>query len=357
MELFLALLTGVLTGLLVGHFNRIGRRRVRERAGKLLCRVRLQRPTMAQMFCVLFATILMGIMVHMFVKGRVYTYYAPFILGWLGLLITLIVAFGLASTRDLEIWEYGCLLPRSFCLLTWHRMRYVKWMKPRGRICFMGRLVRSTLSIDVAQMAAVTKILFSRVELLDQEGDVMNPEMEYAYERSLLPKGGQFPFQFDLRSLMLLVVVAAVASSWAGVHVQAQRREEAVLRYLEPFDPVVRRRGDRVYKLDFSNSTTKPTDEAMSRIAELRYLEVLDLTESPVTDAGLVHLENLKNLRCLTITHNRATDEGLVRLANIKSLRVLHILWMRAGKVVDAEPFSTEACNELHSLRPDLVIF
>ena len=127
--------------------------------------------------------------------------------------------------------------------------------------------------------------------------------------------------------------------------------------HLDHLRPTITRYGDRVTSLNFRQSARKPTDDGLRYIAELRYLESLDLSDAPITDAGLVHLGNLRNLRWLDITSTRATDEGLVRLASIKSLRFLSILRIQKGKVVDMDPFSSDACERLQTLRPDLTIF
>ncbi len=49
-------------------------------------------------------------------------------------------------------------------------------------------------------------------------------------------------------------------------------------------------------------------------IAQLPYLEALDLDETKVTDAGLSHLTKLKSLHDLNLTGTQVTDAGVAEL-------------------------------------------
>lgn len=60
-------------------------------------------------------------------------------------------------------------------------------------------------------------------------------------------------------------------------------------------------------------------------IAELKNLEVLDLSNTYITDEGLGYLKELTQLRELCIANTRITDQGLATLTGMKNLEVLNL--------------------------------
>lgn len=60
-------------------------------------------------------------------------------------------------------------------------------------------------------------------------------------------------------------------------------------------------------------------------IAELKNLEVLDLSNTYITDEGLGYLKELTQLRELYIANTRITDHGLATLTGMKNLEVLNL--------------------------------
>jgi hypothetical protein len=71
---------------------------------------------------------------------------------------------------------------------------------------------------------------------------------------------------------------------------------------------------------------SKPaTDETLRQLANLRNLEVLDLTNSRITDRGLKYLSGLTKLTYLRLDGTRTTDAGLAELRNLTNLETLDL--------------------------------
>jgi len=75
----------------------------------------------------------------------------------------------------------------------------------------------------------------------------------------------------------------------------------------------------------------------VSRMTNLRTLDMNDMNKGGITDAGLTRLESLKSLKRLRIRNTRVTAEGVARLQ--KALPKLKIEWEGApGSPDDASP-------------------
>ena len=81
---------------------------------------------------------------------------------------------------------------------------------------------------------------------------------------------------------------------------------------------------EQVYALNLSDS--KPSDEGLAPLAQLKNLAALHLERSAVTDAGLAHIAALSSLQYLNLYGTEITDDGLKHLAGLKHLRRLY-LW------------------------------
>ena len=131
-------------------------------------------------------------------------------------------------------------------------------------------------------------------------------------------------FQFNLRSLLLLVVAVAIPSRWFSVEVtKARKQKEAV-------EMVVKLGGTVNY--DYEDDGHGNFDEsAMPRGPEpLRKLlgdgffadvVVVDLSKTEVTDAQLENLNAFPELMNLYICDTKITDSGVKRLAGLKNLQ------------------------------------
>ena len=66
-------------------------------------------------------------------------------------------------------------------------------------------------------------------------------------------------------------------------------------------------------------------DAGLKELAELKNLQVLDLTYTGVTDAGMKDLAGLKNLQTLWLSGTGVADAGLRELAGLNSLQALYL--------------------------------
>jgi hypothetical protein len=161
--------------------------------------------------------------------------------------------------------------------------------------------------------------------------------------------------KFSIRSLLVLVVVAAVPCWWFGMKMrQAERQREAVQAIQEvgggvsydyqhtsmmghPPGPAWLRRllGDdffadvrSVYFLNVGDVG----DESLQHLESLRNLRLLSLDRTQVSDDGLEHLRGMNNLEQLNLSNTRITDAGLQHL---KGLTNLSSLDLRGTEVTD----------------------
>lgn len=192
------------------------------------------------------------------------------------------------------------------------------------------------------------------------------------------PKSRRRPFQYTLRTLLIVTALVAIFASVFGAKFrQAHRQRGAVkavaakvdtaaLRYdwqweyvpvrgsqriprgplwlrdllgNDYFDDVVYVdvRGPQVDdalaaellgfpRLRFASLTGGPlTDAGLGSVARLRQLEVLRLDETQVTDAGLRRLAGLKELKTLSLEDTQLTDEALAELEGLAQLEKLNV--------------------------------
>jgi len=199
---------------------------------------------------------------------------------------------------------------------------------------------------------------------------------------------GTNPFQFSLRSILLLtLVVGLLAGGLRTKFVQIQRQQAAMARlggsdfadrydfrpgvwvpwWLDRIfgDPLaarpyvdVRREwiadADLDYLHDFINEISLSlsggfTDESLQRVGRVHSIWRLEVRDSPVTDAGLVHLKDLPALEELWLSDTAITDAGLERIASWKNLTVLK-LCASAG-ITDAGMEQIGKMRNLYELR------
>ena len=149
------------------------------------------------------------------------------------------------------------------------------------------------------------------------------------------------PFQFHIRSLMVLVVVVAVVCSWFAVRMQQARRQREVVTaaglasYDYEWDGLPGPPGPlwlrNLVGVDFlcdvrTLSYVQATDADLERLKGLASLDMLGLNHTEVTDAGLMHLKGLSNLKMLGLNCTEVTDAGLVHLKRLPSLQEV-TLW------------------------------
>jgi hypothetical protein len=127
-----------------------------------------------------------------------------------------------------------------------------------------------------------------------------------------------WPFQFGIRSLLLLVVAVAAPFSWLAVEIQRTQREREVVVGIEQLggqatydwqvygwngayarDPAPGPAWLRSILGDYFFGTVRRVslnahcdDAELERLAGLRKLQEVDIVDSKVTDAGIAKLQN-----------------------------------------------------------------
>jgi hypothetical protein len=167
----------------------------------------------------------------------------------------------------------------------------------------------------------------------------------------------RWQFQFSVRSLLSLFVVAAVPLGWLAAEMKAAERHADAVRWIR----TAHRDGGCHYDWEcdaqgrsMSSTKTPPATRGLRNLLgddffadvvyvgfadvdppiparDLEHLKCLtrvkraEFNDSGVTDAGLEHLKGMKELECLTLIHNHITDAGLRSLEGLAELRVLNL--------------------------------
>ena len=152
------------------------------------------------------------------------------------------------------------------------------------------------------------------------------------------------PFQYSLRSLLLLTVVVAIPFSRLATEMQRAREQRdtvaaihavgGVIEYdyvslsdpphdpftpgMEPIEPIWLRKlvGDDFFCsiVHVFLNGSRITDTWLVHLHGLSHVQVLSLQGTKVTDAGLAHLQGLGQLRKLMLTDSKVTNEGVKKL-------------------------------------------
>ncbi|MGO8689070.1 MAG: hypothetical protein ACLQLG_05510 [Thermoguttaceae bacterium] len=146
-------------------------------------------------------------------------------------------------------------------------------------------------------------------------------------------------YQYRLRSLFLLMLLAAIPLGWLAAKMKAAREQHAAVEAIVNDGGLVM----YDYQKDSSDTTSKPpgpawlrglfgddlfihvtrvyvlwspeiTDTWLEHLKGLTQLQVLDLSGTQVTDAGLEHLKGLTHLKMLSTAGAKVTDAGVKEL-------------------------------------------
>lgn len=187
------------------------------------------------------------------------------------------------------------------------------------------------------------------------------------------------PWQFRLRTLLLIFVAASVVLSLIAFVVRRNQRHNQAVAKLEAAGAKVARDDNgwtRSVDLGFrpDGAAADPSklvapvwdaelvllqdlptlenlvlhqarvgDQELKHVAGLKNLRSLDLASTQITDKGLIHLQGLTRLESLDLTQTRITDSGLKQLANMKNLRVLNLFAGKYHSRSDRDPQITDA--------------
>jgi hypothetical protein len=219
----------------------------------------------------------------------------------------------------------------NYRLRLWNEIRQCRWFSAKtllgvslcwkiptsySRSCFT--IVER--NIAMGQKEAVTAMLARFVPVHDHDGTLLTgpTEADFVARTVQLPKGRtRFGFQFDLQTLLLFVVVVSCAASSYGIHCRRHQPHHMAVTRLERFGPTIDYLISVPVGVDFSNCTTKPTDDDLVFLESLDQLSFLILSGSPITDAGLEHLKELRYLRFVDARDTGVTSRGAEALSQI----------------------------------------
>ena len=141
------------------------------------------------------------------------------------------------------------------------------------------------------------------------------------------------PFQYGLRSLMLLVVVVAILCSWIAIEMRQERKQRAVAEEIGKLGGKTETevtwlgrllRDDSLVSVTQANLfCTAINDTELLHFQELRQLRVLEFTNTKVSDAGFAYLQGMRRLEVLVLNDTRVSDANLARLEGLSQLLVL----------------------------------
>jgi Leucine Rich Repeat (LRR) protein len=223
--------------------------------------------------------------------------------------------------------------------------------------------------------------------------------MEAEPSKAEPPKRKRRWFQFSLRSLLILVLVAGLGMAWlAALKRRADRQQTAAetivnaggsvfydyqfqvspsgaINYSDKATPPgpkwLRRQlgNDFFTNVDAARITTQAgidaladlpqiqnlevdgaavTDESLDQVVRLRHLRALSLLNTSISDSGLRKIAVLDQLRTLELLNNRITDEGLLSLAGLERLEYLEL---KSTKISDDGLKHLRRMSHLRELR------
>jgi hypothetical protein len=351
MELLTALLTGFFAWLWLLHFQRGRRTRAREAAGQLLLEVKVaervvRRWRWARLIGVAFLLISAGMPIAMYFlllhapRPSMCPYplrlmfYSFTIFVEIAVYFSILLLVAIPMTRSriaFEIREHGVLyIFGQLRFVPWSGISECRWFRAKTRWRRWSRwgqppaYKRSCITVVEERIAdgqkdAVTAHLSRFAPVYDHVGTLLaGPSEADASARAKLPtaNASRFLLQFDLQSLLLLMVVVSCAASCYGVHLRRlQPQWEAVAHLKAAFQPSITDIAGVPVMLDFSKCAVKPTDGDLAYLEPLSELTSLDLSDAPVSDAGLKHLAELTRLDYVNLKGTKVTSKAAAELS------------------------------------------
>ncbi len=344
MELLCALLTAFFLWLFMFHLLWSRRARVREEAGPLLLEVKAASRVVwafrwLKWFAMAFFLVMMALLAAMLY--RLSTAF-PELVAWRcpssplsGLIISYSFMFLMLVAPPhwprvaLEIRERGIVFSNSRMRL-WREIGECRWFLAKtivGDLLLRWKPLyyrRSRVTVDEKNIApgqkeAVTAMLARFAPVYDHDGTLLaEPSGAELAARAATPvrPRPRFLLQFDLRSLLLLVVVISCAASCYGIHYRRLLPQRRAVTRLEVFAPAIDSFDDVgiPWAIDFSKCAKKPSDDDLACLASLDQLTSVDLSGSPITDAGIEHLKGLCYLSYVNCKGTNVTAKGAEEL-------------------------------------------
>jgi hypothetical protein len=139
----------------------------------------------------------------------------------------------------------------------------------------------------------------------------------------------RWPFQFGIRTLLVLTAVVAWPFSWLAVNMKRAREQKESVA-------VGRLDGFVGYAWAYDNHTpdgkwlsnAQPPEPAWLRnlLGDDFFSDVVFLCILHATDSDLAQLKRLKHLQGLALDHTQITDVGLTHIAELAQLRQVSLL-------------------------------
>lgn len=169
-------------------------------------------------------------------------------------------------------------------------------------------------------------------------------------------------FQFSLRSLLVAMVLASIASAWlARERNEVRKRQEAIAAIEQQGGFVMYNNAhafrprwlqlllgdDSEGEVEVAGTGENATDADLVPFARLTKLRGLYCDNSQVTDAGLVYLAQLSNLEMLDLMNTQVTNAGPAHLTGLRKLNFLQL---------DDTWITDQGVREMKKLLPNVVI-
>jgi Leucine-rich repeat (LRR) protein len=164
-----------------------------------------------------------------------------------------------------------------------------------------------------------------------------------------VPKRKLFRFQFSLRSLLIFMLVCAIACAWVTRRMERKRKEREVV------EAIIKSGGDAEYDYRMRNAVPPGPDWLRKLLGKNFFSEVafVNLDRMVVTDApkvDIVILTALPQLQGLNLCGPFSDSE----LAHLKALTRLQSLNLVRTKITDAGPENLKGLAQLQSLSLEL---
>lgn len=180
-------------------------------------------------------------------------------------------------------------------------------------------------------------------------------------------------YQFRLRTLLIVMLVAAIPCAMLGRKIARKRQERAATATIAKWGGKVKYdyEGNQdaippgpewlrwIFGNDFFSDVVgvyfprqaTPDDSGLAAIEEeLPQLRDLGLYKARITDDGLKHLNRLTQLESLNLDETQLTDKGM---SHIKGLTKLKNLWLCGTKITDEGLVNLKGLTELRGLHLD----
>jgi len=171
---------------------------------------------------------------------------------------------------------------------------------------------------------------------------------------AMVEVGENPPFQFSLRSLLLVTLIVAMGLSLFASRLKTLHAQQRIVERLREVDAYAGRRGGTIISVTFMSDVHGPiSDEHLLMLKSLPHLEQVDFqTKSAsitarqvalleglpikslkvrdsthLTDDDLAHLVGLTSLETLHLEDRQITDEGLKPLEKLSNLKQLHLTY------------------------------